>query len=116
MLVIRDEQMAALSQAMVEGFRRRMAAHLRAVCSEQTAELSDEALRDLVRSGMAEAEAYDIVYEDEIERFLEKRVRHAPDFAPEGGSALVRQILLDPTLDGEAKMAELDLHYGEGGS
>jgi hypothetical protein len=111
MLVIRDEQMEALRQYMLRSFQNRMVSHLRTDFPEETSEMSDEELQTLVQTGMDKAESYGIVYEDDIQRFLDYMLIHGPDFDQDDSHPEVQAILRDEEMDGEEKMDEIDSHY-----
>lgn len=71
MLVIREEQLAVLSQTMREGFVTRMLWHSRKVFPDKTRPWHDEELREIVRRGMVKAEHYGMHRECEVERYLD---------------------------------------------
>ena len=111
MLVIRKEQMEAMEEYMLRSLKKRMVSHLRANYPEETAEMSDDELDLLVKSGIDKAESYDIIEDDDVRRFLEFMVINGENFDKEDPEA--EDILTDDEMDSDEKMDELDYYYSE---
>ncbi len=108
MLVIRPDQMETLDQESLARFVERAALHLRDRCPEETAALSDDALRARIYEDVDRAEMHCVDDETDVVRFLEFSMRHGPRFDKELDWA--RDILTRPHRNGTKKMDELDDH------
>ena len=108
MLKIRAQQYAKLSDYMRNQFEDRMVAELGAEFPEESAALSEAGLRATIRKGIARAESFGVLLEDDIARFLVLVLRKGPDFETQPGTQWAQPILKDPNLSGTQKMDELD--------
>lgn len=104
MLVIRRGQMEALSEYMLESFRKRLAAHLRRRLPAETAGMDDATLEVTVTAGMERARQYDVRSEDDIRRFVECLFTLGPHFDTDPEMAWAGEILTDDGLSGTVKM------------
>lgn len=77
--------MDAFARAAAEGFEERMRAHLEKFFPERCAALGDDAVRELIRAGVAAARNYAIVAERDVARYIDLAVmlRVGPDLALE---------------------------------
>ena len=110
MLTIRTEQMGALSDYMLQAFKRRLAAHLRVTFPYETAEMDDPTLEGTIDAGMQRAREYDVRSEDDIRRFLECMFRYGPHFDTDPNTAWAGDILRRTDLGGSAKMDRVCEH------
>lgn len=108
MLVIREEQMSALSQAMLKQFEDRMVVHLSSDFPTETREISEGELRILIQEGIEQAEQYQIILEDDVRRYLEFMVMYGQNFDTSSNTAWAGKILHTKELDGTAKMDLID--------
>lgn len=104
MLSIRKEQMQALREVARERFVKKMMTHLRRDFSEQTRELSEKELRDLVDEGMEQASEYDLEMRNDVRRYLECVAVYGPGFDTKAETAWAGRILRDNSLSGTRKM------------
>jgi len=107
---IRKEQIEAFSESLKEAYVVRMAAHLRDDFPEQLESqgLQEDDLEPLVRQGMADAEKYGVVYESDVQLYLECLVLLGPKFDRDRKYPWARQTLRRKDLDGAAKMDEIE--------
>jgi len=108
MLVIREEQMSALSQAMLKQFEDRMVVHMSNNFQDETREISEGELRALIQEGIEQAEQYQITLEDDVRRYLEFMVMYGQNFDTSPDTAWAGEILHAKELDGTAKMDLID--------
>ena len=73
MLIVRREQMSALSQARLVAFEREMLRHSRTVSPNLSRVLGEERLRAAIQQGIQAARAYGFTYRGPIRLFLELR-------------------------------------------
>jgi hypothetical protein len=111
-LRIRQAQMEAFSKSQEDAFVARMVRHLRDDFPEAIATqgLKEQELEPLVRQGMAEAEKYHVIYEDDIESYLECMILLGPRFDQDKRFSWADEILRRSDLDGEEKMRKIDEH------
>ena len=102
--------MAQLSEYMLRQFETRMAAHLRAAFPAATQAMPDPELRAAIRTGMAEAAAYDVVVEEDIQRYLGYMMIYGRDFDRRADTSWAGDILRIENLDGSLKMDRIDEH------
>ncbi|MGH9903690.1 MAG: hypothetical protein ACRD68_17925 [Pyrinomonadaceae bacterium] len=110
MLVIRKEQIEVLREHRLKQFEDRVAAHLRELFPEETAGMDDERLRLYVRGGVVRAEKYDIIEEDNVEKYLEFMMVYGQDFDVEEETRWAREILNNSLLNSFEKIDELEMH------
>lgn len=96
--------MECFSDALEKNFVQRMIVHLRDDFREQRLAHGIESadLKPIVREGIANAKIYGIVFEDEIERYIEYTLLLGPRFDSKLGWA--SEILHREDLDGQAKV------------
>ena len=99
--------MEALQRHMLTQFEAEMVAHLSSTFPTQTKSMNVEAVRDLIREGMARAGRYGLESEHDIRRYLEYMMMYGADFdmAPESPWAT---ILGDEALSASQKLDRLD--------
>lgn len=109
MLKIRKEQSDALSRSLVDRFVRQVVSHLEDDLKEYIDRLGidDGNLEDFVRLGMEKSKNYGIVFEEDIERYIECMVVFGPDFDHNLKYPWAENILNDKEKDGEQKVEEL---------
>jgi len=108
MLIIREEQMSALSQAMLKQFEDRMVVHMSKNFQDETREISEVELRALIQEGIEQAEQYQITLEYDVRRYLEFMVIYGQNFDTNHDTAWAGEILHAKELDGTAKMDLID--------
>lgn len=107
MLMIRREQMAVLSQYMVDRFEDEVAGYLRTGYAEKCKGLTDEELRDLIRKGIKNAQGYGITIEADVGRYIECMLMYGVDFDVDGATAWAGKILNNADLLGREKTKRL---------
>ncbi len=107
MLIIRKEQMEALSREMFKLFETRMVLHLQATFPEKTRDVPQEALRALVRIGADKAEKYGVVVEIDVMQFIEFMMKWGRDFDLDPAREQVQKILSNTAFNGHVKMDQL---------
>ena len=80
MLTIRKEQLRVFEHAAMANFVERMVAHLRRVFPDWAAEMTDDACRAFVRSGVASAASHGITIELHVARYLHVMQALGKDF------------------------------------
>ena len=80
MLIIRNEQMEALSRMMRRGFAGRMIAHLKRYVPEPCALLSEEEMVAAIDYGVEQAKKYDIVAERDVCKYITLMFTFGLDF------------------------------------
>jgi hypothetical protein len=110
---IRNEQMDAFSKSREDAFIARMGKHLQTQFPKQLGKqgLEKEDLEPLVRQGIADAEQYGVIYEDDIRRYVECMVILGPKFdRDKKHHPWAGEILRNEDLDGEEKMDQIAGH------
>lgn len=108
MLVIRKEQMDIFSRHMLKQFEDLMANHLRSRFPEQTRDISEPDLRNLINDGIDKDETYNITIEDNVQRYLEYIVTYGSDFDTNPETSWAGDILRMEDLDGTRKRDRLN--------
>lgn len=112
MFVIREAHLQAQSARMKDEFTERMVRHLREDFPQylRAQGLSGEHLDDLVRRGIADAERHGVVYQGDIERYIEFMAMLGPAFPQDPKYPWAGETLRRRDLDGEAKMDLISEH------
>jgi radical SAM superfamily enzyme with C-terminal helix-hairpin-helix motif len=108
MLKIRDEQMKVFEEASLRNFEDRMVIHFRSNLLEQTKNMSEQDLRELIKMGIDRAELYEVTDEVDVERFLECMVRYGSDFDTDPKTSWAGEILRDESFTGTEKMNQIN--------
>ena len=82
--------------------------HLRSNFLEQTKNLPEHVLREMIRSGINKAETYEVTDEVDVERFLECMVRYGEDFDNDPKTSWAGEILRDEGFNGREKMNRIN--------
>ena len=101
MLIIRKEQMEALSAHARAKFISVMRRHLEGAFPERCAEFGEERVRALIESGMTKAEGFGLVAEQDVAGLIHFMFESHPEFdrRPEFGWAVevLRDTSVEPT-------------------
>ena len=108
---IRPEQTDRFREEMLERYVESMVPHLRKRCPIQTKPLDDDALRERIREGIAQAKEYGITDKVDVRRFLEYWARYEGQFGRSPASRWARPHLTNTDLNGSEKMNLVDDHY-----
>jgi len=106
MLIIRKEQMKALSESMHKQFIDRMVLHLKLVFPEQTKQVKN--LHTIIREGIDKARGYNVIAGDDVERFLECMISYGTDFDILPETLWAGEILNRKDIKGSLKMDIID--------
>ena len=108
MLQIRKEQILAMQNECHQRFVLRMIEHLQEQFADFVKDLRDDLpLHLFVRKGIERASSYGLIYENQIERFLECMAILGFDFDREQAHPWAQKILQREGASGEAKIDEL---------
>lgn len=110
MLKIRKEQIDALRKYMLDQFTARMAVHLRSAFPEQTIDMLEQNLHNMIQHGIDKASDYDIKLEDNVQRFLECMITYGRDFDHNPKTRWAGDILRRKDINGFMKMNLIDNH------
>ena len=110
MLNISQAQMGQFGAYARERFVVGMVRHLRQKFPDRAAGVSDDTLRALVHSGIRQAEAHDVVFEDDIRRFLEYLVIYGSPLDERPQAPWLGRILHRDDIDGAAKLDLIGEH------
>lgn len=108
MLHIRKEQMEAFKSDILRKFEDGMAVHLRSQFPEQTKQMKEPELRELVHKGILRAREYEVMFEPDVCRFLECIMVYGIDFDTAPKTAWAGKILRDKKMTGREKMDRID--------
>ena len=108
MLKVRREQMETFRTQRQARFVQRMMDYLRVTFPAQTENLTDDRLQATVQQGERKAQDYDIVYEDDIRRFLGYVVVYGLTLDSRPQTQWIADILHRHDIDGTVKMDFLD--------
>lgn len=111
-MLIRAEQMQAMSRALEDAFVKRMVKHL---CDGFPRQLEVQGLKEkdleaMVRKGIMDAKQYDVIYENEIEKYIECMVILNPKFDKDPEIPWAVEILRRTNINGREKMEEISNH------
>jgi hypothetical protein len=106
---IRKEQMDSFSRGLEDAFVKRMVDHLRIDLHRQVRGqgLKESDLEPLVRRSMKESEQFGVIYQDDIERYIECKVILGPSFERDPNYHWAGKTLRDPDLGGSEKMDQI---------
>jgi len=107
MLIIRNEQMDALSRHMEESFVNRMIAHLKEFWPEKCEEMGEEAVRESIHEAMDIAREFGIINEYDVARYIDLIYEFDWPADEEPDTPWAEEILNDAELEGTAKMDRL---------
>src|SRR4051812_25743958 len=103
---IREKQMDAFADSMLQQFENKMVAHLRSRFAKQLAATSDGELKAKVHKGIERAESYGVTAKYDVRRYLEYTVEYGPEF--DTATQWAGPILKAKGLSGDKKMNNLD--------
>jgi len=107
MLRIRDKQLRAFEQVVLDRFIRRIAADARDRLPGCCSRLSDTDLWTLCEQGVAAAATYGITDADDLPPFIDLVIAHGADFATRDAFGWAEPLLTDEALGGDVKVALL---------
>ena len=108
MLIIRDAQLVAFHEPLERAFVEGTIASLRADAAEVVGDASPEELEDLVRHGIARARAHALSTEYQIAQYVTFMTWLGRDFDTDPSLPWARAILVDPSQDGDEKVAAIE--------
>lgn len=107
MLVIRKEQVVALSEAAYESFCRRLYEHIKKCWPREFEEKTPAGVRQSIEQGIARAEEYGIQAERDVVRYLDTMYLVGEDFDVNPKTGWARVILEAKTLAPTVKAIRL---------
>jgi len=108
MLIIRNDQVAALDAAMLNSFRGRMAAHLKETLPDQVGSQDDATLTATIDAGIDAARSLGLSAERDVARFVDLVVGLGPSFLDAAETSWTRALLENQR---QAPSARLDAVY-----
>lgn len=116
---ISAQTMAAFSESSVKRYEDKMIVHLSKLFAERFQELTEPLVRRVVRCGIARAERYGFVQEDNVCSYIDMMFAYGRDF--DTMMPWARLVLVDPTITNPLVRAESlysaaidNLHAGRG--
>jgi hypothetical protein len=106
-LIIRDRQMHAFDEQLVERFVAGLAAELHAEFPRRCAALTAEGVRAWIHHGIRRAAIYGINSHEAVGRYVRLMLVFGRDFDVHPTLPWVREHLLDPNADQDAKVNSL---------
>ena len=113
MLIIRKEQMDALSEAVSESFEDDRVKHIANKYPDFFDEMGAEDVRQLVRQGIEKSKMYGIQARDNVAFLIDLMVEFGPDFEREGKVSWTRDILRSHSLSDNGKISLIDTRLGD---
>ncbi len=113
MLIIRKEQMDALSEALSEAFEDDRVKHIASKYPEFFDETGEEDVRQLVRQGIEKSKIYGIQVRGDVEFIIDLMVEFGQDFEREGKISWTGDILRSHSLSGDGKISLIDTRLGD---
>ena len=108
-VVIRPQQLEALSQAMIGDFEVRMATMTKLRYPQKTNSLTQLELRAIIHSGVNRARQYGIDLTGDVETFIRLMFRFRIfNFEEDPPTAWTREVLMDGTLTAEEKLEQVE--------
>lgn len=107
MLVIREEQMNKMSEAIFHDFVVKTREKLKVEFSEGLEALDNDALENLICKSIKLAAEYGVDRELDVEKFIEYVARYGLEF--DKNNLWAQKILSDENMDGTDKMIELEI-------
>ncbi len=104
---IRKEQMAALERATLKAFEDELVRHLRDFDPKHTKVLSEDGLRQVIRSGMERAAKYGLTNRGPIRFYIELMFLFGSDFDTDPWIPWAGASLADPALSDQMDRAEV---------
>jgi len=104
MLIIRKEQMSVFETQFSRRFRDGLLEHVRTEFAESVKNLADPALQRLLDDAITRSLTYGVTAERDVALFADLLFLLGHQFDREARLGWARKILLDSSLDGEAKM------------
>ena len=113
MLVIRKEQMEALSKQRLQQFEDRLVQYLTETMPDQCAARGEDQLRQDIRHGIERAVSYDITGERDVAGYVELLVRLGRDFDQRAETSWVQAILSDRMSTAENRLRRVQWRLTE---
>jgi hypothetical protein len=108
MLKIRKEQMNTFKDHILHNFEDKMFMHLKSQFPDQTQQIEESQLREMIHDGIFRAQKYGVTLEPDICRYLECMVLHGVDFDTNPKTSWAGDILRDKGMSGREKMNRID--------
>lgn len=108
MLIIRKKQMDTLRDYMLKQFKNRMIVHLKSNFPEQAKDMKEQDLQNMIQSGIDKAKGYDVLAEEDVQRFLECMMTYGTEFDVNPETLWAGDILRRKDISGSMKMDLMD--------
>ena len=115
MLIIKKEQMTALTEKKRQSFVERMVNYLQQTFPEKTEPLGEEGLREEIHHGMETAKQYQMVTEREVARYIELMFYLGRDFDTSPQTPWAAPILKDHFSNAANRLRRLSQEAGKHG-
>jgi hypothetical protein len=106
MLVIREQQMDALSQVALDAFEDEMVAHLRQLAPQHCKAVGEKGLRQVVRTGFERANKYGLTNRGPVRFYLDLMIMLGSDFDTDPQYPWATDLLEDSTMPDQMTRAE----------
>lgn len=101
---ITDDHLRAFSAQQRERFEDEMAVYLAREYPQETADLGNDGLYELIQGGIDKARTYNIVLERDVARYIEFMVILGPDFDTSDETSWAQAILKKRWATGQSKL------------
>ncbi len=108
MLKIRKEQMETFKDDILRKFEDKMVIHLRSQFPEETKQMEEPELREMIHNGIFHARRYKVTLEIDVSRYLECMMKYGADFDTNPKTAWAGKILHNRMMEGTEKMDRID--------
>ena len=106
MLVIRAEQMQALSKVQAKAFEDRMVAHIQEFFPDHHAAMKEDGARELIHLGIERAARYGIIAERDVCMYIEMMIAFGPDYDESARLSWAGRMLRNPTYTNPSEKME----------
>lgn len=100
MLTIRKEQFAIFQKKAVEDFESQVLVHIQRFFPEQSQQVGEAGMRDLIAYGIKRAAAYEIVERADVCQYIDFMVAFGRDFDRDPELPWASSVLNDPEIPG----------------
>lgn len=106
--IISSAHLEAFSEQQRRRFEDEMIAHLRGAYPDETADMSEAALCELVQEGIQKAKSYHVILERDVARYIKFMVEMSPDFDESEKTPWAKQILTRRMMTAQAKLDQIE--------
>lgn len=106
-LTISEQTMAAFSNEAIRRYEDKMVVHLSKLFADRFQQLTEPVVRRVIRCGIARAERYGFVNEDNVCDFIDMMFAYGRDFDTSPVTSWAGKVLNDPTITDPLVRAKL---------